>query len=50
MVRRDGVHPNDEGYKVWGEHIASCIMRQALLSPAAALAPLAAAAAVAPRA
>ena len=27
----DGVHPSDEGYGVWGEHIARSIMRQALL-------------------
>ena len=28
----DGIHPNDEGYKIWGEHIGRSIMRQALLS------------------
>jgi len=30
----DGVHPSDEGYQVWGEHIGSSILRQALLGPA----------------
>ena len=29
---RDGIHPNDAGYTIWGEHIAQGIMRQALLS------------------
>ena len=31
----DGIHPNDEGYRVWGEHIGSSILKEALL-PAAA--------------
>jgi len=39
---RDGVHPNDEGYAKWGEHIGSCIVRQAFTAdvakPAAAAA------------
>lgn len=29
---RDGIHPNDKGYTVWGEHIAQGIVRQALLT------------------
>ena len=27
----DGIHPNDEGYRIWGEHIGMSIVRQALL-------------------
>ena len=33
---KDGIHPNDEGYRVWGEFIGSAILQQALLAPAAA--------------
>jgi len=22
----DGIHPNDEGYRIWGEHIADGIL------------------------
>ena len=33
----DGVHPNDEGYQVWGEHIGKSILTQALLSRPAAV-------------
>ena len=22
----DGIHPNDEGYRIWGEHIAASIL------------------------
>ena len=32
----DGIHPNDEGYRLWGEHIAQAIVRQALLGAATA--------------
>ena len=28
----DGVHPSDEGYRVWGEHIGTAIVRQAMLA------------------
>jgi len=28
---RDGIHPSNKGYAVWGEHIAQSIVRQALL-------------------
>ena len=24
----DGIHPNDAGYRIWGEHIAESITRQ----------------------
>ena len=27
----DGIHPNDEGYRIWGEHIGAGIIKQALL-------------------
>ena len=27
----DGIHPSDEGYRVWGEYIAQNIVRQAPL-------------------
>ena len=27
----DGIHPNDDGYRIWGEHIAQQILGQALL-------------------
>jgi len=30
----DGIHPNDEGYRIWGEHIGQGIVRQALLAAA----------------
>ena len=23
----DGIHPNDEGYRIWGEHIAQSVAR-----------------------
>ena len=39
---KDGIHPNDEGYRIWGEYIGSYILRQALLQ-----APVAGAAAAA---
>ena len=29
---QDGVHPNDEGYRVWAEHIGTSIVRQQLLA------------------
>ena len=29
---KDGIHPNEEGYRIWGEHIAKSIVKQALLS------------------
>lgn len=29
---KDGIHPNEEGYRIWGEHIARSIVKQALLS------------------
>ena len=35
---KDGIHPNDEGYRIWGEHIAKSIVRQALLGPVGAAA------------
>ena len=46
----DGIHPNDEGYQLWGEHIGMAVVRQALLSGPAKLAPSAGVAALAPKA
>ncbi len=27
----DGIHPNDEGYRIWGTHIGMDILRQGVL-------------------
>ena len=32
----DGIHPSDEGYRVWGEHIGMSMLKQALLGAAVA--------------
>lgn len=36
LLSRDGVHPNDEGYARWGEHIAAAVALRLLAADAAA--------------